>query len=151
MLFVCHPKFCISIVFSFSWGHFNSQEKLKTMLMQNFGVTNRDHYGMLWYFLEWSIVQSYFDALLRYVLSVTFCGACSCYESYGPKDTTVKRRWSYEVRRTVYILTLSEFARHEFTNLWLETFSWTLPDTFSLFDRNKTRPKTSKTSEWFNG
>ena len=28
------------------------QEKLKTMLMQNFGVTNKEHYGMLWYF--WS-------------------------------------------------------------------------------------------------
>ena len=24
--------------------------------MQNFGVTNKEHYGMLWYFLEWSIV-----------------------------------------------------------------------------------------------
>ena len=22
---------------------------------QNFGVTNKEHYGMLWYFLEWSI------------------------------------------------------------------------------------------------
>ena len=32
-----------------------AQEKLKTMLMQNFGVTNKEHYGMLWYFLEWSI------------------------------------------------------------------------------------------------
>ena len=32
------------------------KEKLKTMLMQNFGVTNKEHYGMLWYFLEWSIV-----------------------------------------------------------------------------------------------
>ena len=52
MLFVCHPKFCISIVFSFSWGHFNSQEKLKTMLTQKFGVTNKEHYGMLWHF--WS-------------------------------------------------------------------------------------------------
>ena len=52
MLFVCHSKFCISIVFSFSWGHFNSQEKLKTMVMQNFGVTNKEQYGMLWYF--WS-------------------------------------------------------------------------------------------------
>ena len=48
-------QFCRSIVFSFSWGHFNSQEKLKTMLMQNFGVTNKAYYGMLWYFLEWSI------------------------------------------------------------------------------------------------
>ena len=23
--------------------------------MQNFGATNKEHYGMLWYFLEWSI------------------------------------------------------------------------------------------------
>ena len=23
--------------------------------MQNFEVTNEEHYGMLWYFLEWSI------------------------------------------------------------------------------------------------
>ena len=52
MLFFCHPKFCISIVFSFSWDHFNSQQKLKTILMQNFGVTNKEHSGMLWYF--WS-------------------------------------------------------------------------------------------------
>ena len=22
---------------------------------ENFGVTNKEHYGMLWYFLEWSI------------------------------------------------------------------------------------------------
>ena len=25
-----------------------------TMLMQNLGATNKEHYGMLWYFLEWS-------------------------------------------------------------------------------------------------
>ena len=49
------PKFCISIVFSFSWELKWPQEKLKTMLMQNFGVTNKEPYGMLWYFLEWSI------------------------------------------------------------------------------------------------
>ena len=23
--------------------------------MQNFGATNKEHYGMSWYFLEWSI------------------------------------------------------------------------------------------------
>ena len=57
ILFICYPQNWISIVFSFSWGHFNSQEKLKTMLMQNFGVTNKEHYGMLWYFLEWSIAH----------------------------------------------------------------------------------------------
>ena len=35
-----------------------AQEKLKTMLMQTFAVTTKEHYGMLWYFLEWSIVCS---------------------------------------------------------------------------------------------
>ena len=25
--------------------------------MQNFRVTNKEHYGMLWYFLEWSIAS----------------------------------------------------------------------------------------------
>ena len=52
------PKFCISIVFSFCWELKCPQENLKTMLMQNFGVTNIEHYGMLWYFLEWSIQSS---------------------------------------------------------------------------------------------
>ena len=53
------PTFCRSIVFSFSWEFKWSKEKLKTMLMQNFGVTNKEHYGMLWYFLEWSIHVMY--------------------------------------------------------------------------------------------
>ena len=30
------------------------------MLMQNFGVTNKEHYGMLRYFLEWSIEFFFF-------------------------------------------------------------------------------------------
>ena len=55
MLFVT-PKSCISIVFGFSWELKWPQEKLKTMLMQNFGMTNKEYDGMLWYFLEWSIV-----------------------------------------------------------------------------------------------
>ena len=53
MLFICHTKFCISIVFSFSWELKWPQEKLKTMLMQNFGVTALCHVMV---FLEWSIV-----------------------------------------------------------------------------------------------
>ena len=31
------PKFCISIVFVFSWDHCKSQAKLETILMQNLG------------------------------------------------------------------------------------------------------------------
>ena len=46
------PKFSKSIVFSFSWGHFNSKEKLKTMLTQKFGLTIKEHYCMLRYFLR---------------------------------------------------------------------------------------------------
>jgi len=60
------PTVCISIVFSFSWAHFNSQEKLKTMRIQNLGVTNKEHCGMLWYFLEWSILT---DNLVPRLLS----------------------------------------------------------------------------------
>ena len=75
-------------------------------------------------------MQSYFDTFLCYMLSAMFCGAVVM--KFMDQKTLVKCRWSYKVRRTVYILTLSEFARHEFTNLWLETFSWTLPDTLSL-------------------
>ena len=37
MLFVWPPKFCISTVSSFSWDLQWSQEKIKTMLMQNLG------------------------------------------------------------------------------------------------------------------
>ena len=55
MLFDCHPKISHKHCFQFLWSHFNSQEKLTTILMQNLGVTNKEHYGMLWYFLEWSI------------------------------------------------------------------------------------------------
>ena len=44
------------------------------------------------------------------------------------QKTLLKHRWSYKVHITVYILTRSEFTRHEFTDLWLET----LPDTLSL-------------------
>ena len=40
--FVCFPpKFCTSFVFNFSWGLQSSQEKLMTMLMQNFGGQTR--------------------------------------------------------------------------------------------------------------
>ena len=52
--------------FQFLLGPFKSQEKLKTLLMQNFGLTSKEHYGMLWYFLEWSI------ASLCYAYEISF-------------------------------------------------------------------------------
>ena len=50
---VCHCKILHKhiIVFSFSWELKWAQEKLKTMLMQNFGVTNKTHYHSMQMFL----------------------------------------------------------------------------------------------------
>ena len=57
ILFVCHPTI---FFISFSLGHFNFQEKPKTILMQAFGVTKkRELNGMLGYFLELSIGTLY--------------------------------------------------------------------------------------------
>ena len=76
MLFLVTPKFCRRIVFSFSWELKWPQEKLKTMHMSNFGVTNKDHYGMLWYFLEWPIrlgvVYSHGHASNEHYFKVSF-------------------------------------------------------------------------------
>ena len=79
-------------------------------------------------------------------LSVSFCGAVVM--KVMDQKTLVKRRWSYKVRITVYILTPSEFCQ---TRVHKSLIGNLARHSFSLFDRNKTRPKTSKTSEWFNG
>ena len=44
------------LIFSSSWELKWPQEKLKTMLTQNFGVTNKEHYDMSRYFLGLSVV-----------------------------------------------------------------------------------------------
>ena len=56
------PKFCISIVFIFSWELKWPQEKLKTMLMQNFGVTTNSImvcYGIFWSGQQWLFIRNY--------------------------------------------------------------------------------------------
>ena len=79
----------------------------------------------------YSTVIVWYSLALHVISDFNFCGPAVL--KVVDQKTLVKRRWSYKVRRTVYILTLSEIARHEFTNLWLETFSWTLQgDTLSL-------------------
>ena len=47
ILFVVSAKICVSINFNFSWGDCKSQEKLKTMLMQNFWKDNKEYYGIV--------------------------------------------------------------------------------------------------------
>ena len=75
MFFVCHPRILHRHCFSFSRGHFNSQEKLKTMLMQNFGVTNKEHYGMLWYFWSGQYQSSCATRLASEIEHWFSCGA----------------------------------------------------------------------------
>ena len=41
MHLICFPKFCISIVFNFSWDGCDTQEKRETKVIQNFGVQIR--------------------------------------------------------------------------------------------------------------
>ena len=55
MFFVSHPKILHKHCLQFLLGNKWPQEKLKAMLMQHFGATNKEHYGIIWYFLEWSI------------------------------------------------------------------------------------------------
>ena len=54
-----HVRLLIHVYRAWVIDHFNSQQKLKTMLMQNFGVTNKEHYGMLWYFWSGQLVQPF--------------------------------------------------------------------------------------------
>ena len=37
------------------------------MLMQSFGVINKEHYGMFWYFLEWLITLMSLIAFLNVI------------------------------------------------------------------------------------
>ena len=104
------PKFCISIVFSFSWGHFNSQEKLKTKHMQNYGVTNKKQYGMLWYFLEWSIgLHQTFD-----VINDVFLVIFSLTKSNGGKGSSKLHTCSPMT---------SFFNLQSKSNIWSTTFT----------------------------
>ena len=63
---------------------------MKTMLMQIFGVTKKEHYGMLWYFLEWSIV------MLKTILD------SSAYTS----DSSVEELWGRDWIKTMFFFCL---------------------------------------------
>ena len=66
------------------------------MLMQKFGVTNKEHYGMFWYFLEWSIIllleHSLFPAAQR--------GKSFKYRhvNYIKVESILKYMWIWSIR-----------------------------------------------------
>ena len=117
------PKFCISIVFSFSWGHFNSQEKLKTMLMQNLGVTNKNImvcYGIFWsgqllfsipfckYVWRWKEswryhIQDVLDGLGWYIFSILPLGSWARMKSKRVSITDHSFHTFIEWRRFLFL------------------------------------------------
>ena len=50
-----------------------SQEKLKTMVMQNFGVTNKEHYGILWYFSSGQLTVTWMTIRMSTIKLNTNC------------------------------------------------------------------------------
>ena len=55
MLFVCHSKILHKRCLKFLLGVEMAPRETENNAYAKFGVTNKEHYGMLWYFLEWSI------------------------------------------------------------------------------------------------
>ena len=78
MLFVYHPKILHKHCLHFLLGVKMAPRETENNAYAKFGVTNKEHYGMLWYFLEWSIrTASNFIALttsrlLRQILANVF-------------------------------------------------------------------------------
>ena len=82
MHLICPPKFCITFVFHFSWVLQPFQEKLKTMLMQNFGGKKRPDYGI---FKKGLLGKNVFDCFVDQLvqlsqLRVTFADLPACIE-----------------------------------------------------------------------
>ena len=90
------------------------------------------------------IVQSYFDTLLRCVLSATFCGAVV---SVKVMDQNFNDTLSAEEVITCVKLCIYKHL-DSLPDTSSQIFHWKLArHSVSLFDRNKTQPQTSKASE----
>ena len=55
MLFVCHSKILRKHCFQFLLGVKMAPRETENNAYAKLGMTNKEHYGMLWYFLEWSM------------------------------------------------------------------------------------------------
>ena len=59
MLFVCHSEILHKHCLKFLLRVKMAPRVTENSAYANFGVTNKGHYGMLWYFLERSIVSQF--------------------------------------------------------------------------------------------
>ena len=100
MLFVCYPKILHKHYLQFLFGVKLPQEKLKTMLMQNFWVTNKGHYDMLWYF----------DVEVGQLESHCLCADMSCADAWVVCE--------YRPHLIASLLLLGPFSR-EMSAFWL--------------------------------
>ena len=57
MLFVGHPKILHKLCLQFPLGIKIAPRETENNAYAKFWVTKKEHYGMLWYFLEWSILS----------------------------------------------------------------------------------------------
>ena len=55
MLFIFHSEILHRHCLQFLLGVKMAPRETENNAYAKFGVTNKEHYGMLWYFLEWSI------------------------------------------------------------------------------------------------
>ena len=113
------------------------------MLMQNFGVTNKEHYGMLRYFLEWSIPSVIMPS--RDVTNFRENGK-STLIGLEYKALLAKRRF----RSLIHIMAVAEKqCDHE------EIFESTLQNVFPTFGLTELKDEQKKTlwfckpSNWF--
>ena len=65
MLFVCHQETLHKHCLQFLLGVKMPPRETENNAYAKFGVTNKEHYGILWYFLEWSIFHASRAALIR--------------------------------------------------------------------------------------
>ena len=57
MLFVYHSKILHKHCLQVLLGVKMASRETENNAYAKFGVTKKEHYGMLWYFLEWSIIE----------------------------------------------------------------------------------------------
>ena len=87
MLFVCHSKMFHKHCFQFLLGVKMAPRETENNAYAKFGETNKEHYSMLWYFLERSISRpglvSYRKSLLISHSVMEMCFSCFMNTKYN--------------------------------------------------------------------
>ena len=74
MLFVCHSNIWHKHCLKFLLGVKMAPRENENNAYAKFGVTNKEHYGMFWYFLERSIQNACLESNVRVLVLLNFRG-----------------------------------------------------------------------------